>query len=740
MPMVPWKLKILNKEPVRAFFMCYLNITSKLFKQCFCYIYVSVKKQAYLIILLISIVFSGYSQSNRNIDSIQQLLKHETRDTLKVRHLYKLCWEYSSIDLQKAREYGNKALDLAVNINYKRGIAAALNNIGNTYYYSDDYETAIEYYIKSYKIRDIIGDKRGVSDNLNNIGVLYRARGKYSEALDYFLKSLKIDEELKDTNGVAACYNNVGLIMSDLKNFPKAKEYYQKSVNTYKASNNIFGSASSLNNLAILYEDNNQSDSALIAFQQALVLYQKNKNQNGIAACLINIAGILDKKGDHAKAKVFAEKSLKIREDFNDKEGIASCLLLLAKIENDEGNFKKAKQYLINAISISKEIDSKGTTTNAYKTAAEIYYNNKNYKEAYDFYQLYSTRKDSLFNKESLKTMNDLQIKYETDKKQKEIELLKKGNKIQELENSQKEAVLTKQKYIIYSFVFIIIVVITFSVILYKALKERQKANKQLELAYSQIEEKNKHITDSINYAKRIQTAMLKDEAHSNVNLPKHFILYLPKDIVSGDFYWMMEKDHYLYLAAADCTGHGVPGAFLALLGTSFLNEITSSDIIHHPAAILNLLRDKIVKELGYNGQTKDGMDISLIRINLKTNDTMWAGAYNPLWIIKQGAKEFIEIKADKQPVGYSDLMRDFTNHELKLDKGDQLFLFTDGFADQFGGPKGKKFKYKQIQQALLDVKDLACEEQKKHLQHVFTSWKGNLDQVDDVLLLGVKI
>lgn len=659
---------------------------------------------------------------------------------MKVKYLYKLCWEYSTINIDKAKEYGNKALDLATKINFKKGIAASLNNIGNIYYYNDDYPTAIDYYNRSYKIREQLGDKKGMSDNLNNIGVLYRVKGNYTKALEFFLKSLKVDEDLKDTNGVAACLNNIGLIMADLKNFNKAKEYYQKSVNAYEKSRNNYGSASALNNLALLYQEYNIKDSAVPVFFKALALYQKNEDKYGSASCYINIAGIYGEKGDKIKEKEYALKSLQLRREINDQEGIGSCLLMLAKIENESGKHTLALQYLNEAIKINKKIDSKQSLINTYKTAAKIYYDNGKYKEAYQYYQLFADHKDSLITKESLKSMADLQVKYETDKQKQEIELLKKENQIHELENNSKEAEINKQRTVIYSFIVLIIVIAAFSFFLFKALKARQKAAKKLELAYAQIEEKNKHITDSINYAKRIQTAMLKDEEHSSLHLPSHFILLLPKDIVSGDFYWAMEKENYLYIAAADCTGHGVPGAFLTLLGTSFLNEITSSEAIHTPAQILNLLRTKIVKELSQQGQTKDGMDISLIRIDLNSNQAMWAGAYNPLWILKSSEDKFIEVKADKQPVGFSDIMTDFNNNELQLDKGDQLYLFTDGFADQFGGEKGKKFKYKQIQRELLGARTLTMDEQKKHMLKVFRNWKGNLDQVDDVLLIGIKI
>ena len=691
-------------------------------------------KQYRLILLLYFIsVFKLGAQTNRNIDSFMVLLSKEKTDTMRVKYYYKLCFEYSTINPAKAKELGDKALELATKINFKKGIAASLNNIGNIYYYSDDYKTAIDYYSRSLKIREEIGDKKGMSDNLNNIGVLYRVKSNFAKALEYFLKSLQVDEELKDFEGVAACYNNIGLIMVDLKNFPKAKEYYLKSKNTYEKSGNPYGSASALNNLALLYVDYEQRDSALTTFATALELYRKTEDKYGSASCLINIAAIYGEKGDYKKEREFALKSLELRKEVDDNEGIASCLLMLAKIEDEEKNYSKAKEYLTQALIINKKIENKQALANAYQTAAGIFYNNGSYKDAYEYYKLFVNHKDSLLTKESLKSMADIQVKYETEKKEKEIELLKQGNQIHELE-------INKQRTVIYSIAFVLLIIVAFSFFLFKALKERQKVNKNLEFAYSQIEEKNKHITDSINYAKRIQTAMLKDEEHTSMHLPPHFIILLPKDIVSGDFYWAMEKENYLYLAAADCTGHGVPGAFLTLLGTSFLNEITSSDEIYTPSKILDLLRDKIVKELGRQGQTKDGMDISLIRLDLKTNVAMWAGAYNPLWLLKKDAEKFLEIKADKQPVGYSDIMTEFTNNELQLEAGDQVYLFTDGFADQFGGEKGKKFKYKQIQLALLGARTFTMEEQKNHMLKVFKNWKGNLDQVDDVLLLGIKI
>lgn len=280
-------------------------------------------------------------------------------------------------------------------------------------------------------------------------------------------------------------------------------------------------------------------------------------------------------------------------------------------------------------------------------------------------------------------------------------------------------------------------------------------------------EEKRKEILDSIHYAKRIQDALLKDQTQTQAHLPEHFILFRPKDIVSGDFYWAFEKtsastigetsgSRYLYLAVADCTGHGVPGAFLTMLGTSFLNEINATEELLTPAEILNQLRGRIIKELnqgGKIGESKDGMDISLIRLELGTADSdktllnphaqsltniQWAGANNPLYHISNNA--LFETKADKQPIGYADNLNPFTNHCFQIKKGDSLIIFSDGYADQFGGPRGKKFMYKQLKEIFLSHSIYEMKEQKEKLNVIFEEWKGDLEQVDDVCLIRIKV
>jgi serine phosphatase RsbU (regulator of sigma subunit) len=255
------------------------------------------------------------------------------------------------------------------------------------------------------------------------------------------------------------------------------------------------------------------------------------------------------------------------------------------------------------------------------------------------------------------------------------------------------------------------------------------------------IELKNKDITDSINYAKRIQEAILPTLENFKSLFPESFILFKPKDIVSGDFYWLTEKNGQILVAAADCTGHGVPGAFTSMIGNALLNEIVNDRTILEPGKILDALREGIIKALkqsGKEGESKDGMDISLCSINAKTKQLQFAGAYNPLFIVRKGT--LIEIKADKYPIGISDRKSLFTNHTLDLQKGDTLYIFSDGFADQFGGPDGKKFMRKRFKEHLLQIQAKNMDEQWKMLNLAITEWQGPIEQVDDILIIGIRI
>lgn len=271
---------------------------------------------------------------------------------------------------------------------------------------------------------------------------------------------------------------------------------------------------------------------------------------------------------------------------------------------------------------------------------------------------------------------------------------------------------------------------------------------KEIQIQKDSLEDKNREITDSIRYAKKIQTAFIPSEEKFNSFFKDSFVLFQPKDIVSGDFYWVYQKKELTYYVTADCTGHGVPGGFMTMLGLSFLDEIIVGLKKEEPSEVLDLMREKIISTLnqsGKVGESKDGMDISICCIDYKKMELRYAAANNNLYLVrKTGADEqkteLIELTADRQPCGYSDYAKPFSSHKISLNAGDCLYSFTDGYPDQFGGPNGKKFRYKQFEELLLQYSQNNFAAQKSYLHSAMQNWMGELDQVDDILVVGIKI
>jgi len=278
-----------------------------------------------------------------------------------------------------------------------------------------------------------------------------------------------------------------------------------------------------------------------------------------------------------------------------------------------------------------------------------------------------------------------------------------------------------------------------------KAILEREVKTRTQEVVQQKdvIERKNKDITDSINYAKRIQQAILPPKETMQKLFPQSFVLYKPKDIVSGDFYWVEQYGQYHFIAAVDCTGHGVPGAFMSIVGHNLLNQAVNEHGIGRPAVILNEMNKNLFKQFSQQSEAltvRDGMDIAICAVDPKNKKLQYAGANNPLWIIRNN--ELIQVKADKQPIGtyIGDGLKPFVNHEIELQKGDLIYIFSDGYADQFGGPQGKKFKYKSFQKLLLDNCNLSMDQQCSILDNSIEEWRGDLEQVDDILVIGIRI
>ena len=301
----------------------------------------------------------------------------------------------------------------------------------------------------------------------------------------------------------------------------------------------------------------------------------------------------------------------------------------------------------------------------------------------------------------------------------------------------QAEAIQT-QKIIILAAALALLLVFGLVYFVWRNYQNKKRANILLQAQKDQIAYQKQHITDSIEYAKMIQTAILPSMELFSHRL-EHFVLFKPRDIVSGDFYWAEEIDGKYLIVTADCTGHGVPGAFMSMLGISMLNEIIISKAISRPDLILNQLRDKIIEALKQEVGSilKDGMDMTICLFDLNTGQLQFSGANNPLYVVSEGLLS--QIKGDKMPVAIHELMEPFTLHQLELKQGDTFYTFSDGFADQFGGPERKKFLAKNFRNLLLSIQSLSMIEQRNRLDEVFTDYRKEVEQIDDVVVIGVK-
>jgi len=577
--------------------------------------------------------------------------------------------------------------------------AAAFNNIGYNADNKGNVVKAIEYYVKALKLREQAGDKKGIAESTNNLGSLYSYQNDMPAAISYYEKAVKLYEEIGDIKGSTQSLNNLGNGYNNMDNYSKAIEYNTKALHIQEKFDDKIGISNSLTNLGSTNEDLHD----------------------------INIA-----------ADYYA-KALKIREELGSKTGIAESLFNLGNLYFDNNKIEEARPLIDKSFKLAQELGFPKQVEDASFLLYKIYQKENNPAKALEMYKLYIQMRDSTNGIELVREATASQYKSQEDKLNIEYE---KQTAIGDAERK-------KQNLFMLLIVCVAVAIGIIAIIIFRNLQQYKKAKRIIERQKEIVEEKQKEILDSIRYAKRIQDAVLKEQEHVSAHLPRHFVLFEPKDIVSGDFYWSIEKDNYWYIAAADCTGHGVPGAFLTILGTSFLNEINASDAVLTPAEILDKLRSRMITELSVtnkeNNETKDGMDISLARLNLATNELMWAGANNPLWItsvVDAGKREYslIETAAHKQPIGFYPTITAYPNHITQLKKGDTFYLFTDGYADQFGGEKGKKLKYKTMKNIILDNADEHMEKQKQILLDYFIKWKGSYEQTDDVCIIGINI
>lgn len=738
--------------------------------------------------MLISVA-GVFSQSRAEIDSMYAETLKLADDTNKVNSLNELSWFcVNNSYLSKANTIGEKSYEISTKLNYTKGVAYATKSIAATHFYRGDYDKALIFYEKSHKSFNETGNKKGIAIAFRNLGNVYHQLGNYKTAIEYYFKSLKLREEINDRRGISAVYGAIGLVYMEQgkKERKFALEYFKKALVIDIELNNKNGMATNYLYIGNVYserliderlaEDRHIDERLPDIADSALIYFNKCKEiteEIGNIYLLAIVEGALGlnyyQRLEYDKAFEYYENSLQLYIKSGNKYGMAGLYNSLGVLFKEQNKIKEAKQYFLKSYNTAHEIQATNIEKVSSNELSLIYSSLGDFKNAFEFKIISSILKDSLQNKENTKKLTQLAMQYEFDKKE----------KLQELETQKREVIfqadIKRQKMTTNFFIALFSIVFVFAFFVYRSFRNKKRANKLLQEKNTEINqqreeieqqrdyaveqtgiisEQHKHITDSIVYAQRIQNAVLPPKEYLDSLLKEYFILYKPRDIVSGDYYWATEKDNKIILAVADCTGHGVPGAFMSLLGTSFLNEIvnkfdTSTGQEIQASNILDSLRIAVktsLRQTGKDTEAKDGMDMSLVIIDFEKNIMQYAGANNPIIIIRNN--ELIKHKADRMPVGiHYKGEKDFTNNIIDIQKDDAIYMFSDGYIDQFGGAAGRKYMIKRFSSLILQLWQRPMPEQEELFDDVIVKWqrhendKGEeFKQIDDILVVGFRV
>ncbi|WP_258541113.1 tetratricopeptide repeat protein [Parvicella tangerina] len=650
-------------------------------------------------------------------------------------------------EYQPAIAQYEKSIQIYTQINDSLGLARSLNNIAMVYKDAGDTEKAIALLQQANDICAPMGDYDLHNITLTNFGTIYTQKGDINKAIEYLFKAIKLQDKENDAYGLAHSYNTLASLYHSQEDFENAEVYFEKAIEQSKQANDFDILASCYNNLGFIHDLKEKDSLALVYYEKSLDLRLKINDRKGEAECYSNMGSYFLEHGDTLKGLDLIEQSIEIREETGEAEGLSNSYQKIAGIMLDRGELNKALDYGEKSYALAKQIGYSEDIRNSSLVLSQIQAQLGNFKEAYQMHVAYLAARDSLFNKENQKNIIQEQVDYEYAKKHLADSLnTAKTLEIAQLEkeHQQKELDKANQRNIAMLIgIVLLVVVVILAFFAYQNKKRSEQTISQQKIKVEEqkqlLEESNKEILDSITYAHRIQTAILPPEDLFKKHLPNSFVFYRPKDIVAGDFYWLEEIDDTVIFAAADCTGHGVPGALVSMICSNALTKVVMEDEITDPGKLLDRTRDLVIQTFAKsNEDVKDGMDISLCR--LKGRSLWWAGANNPLWIIKNQTNEIVEIKGNKQPVGlYSD-PKPFETHYLSLERGDTVYLFSDGYHDQFGGEKGKKLKTGSFKKLLLQNNHLEMPEIIERLDFFFNDWRGDFEQVDDVCVIGIRV
>ncbi len=655
------------------------------------------------------------------------------------------------------------------------GVAHLLLNIGIIYRINGEHQQSLKYLFMSLEHSQTLGVLGIQASALNQIGAIYRSQGNYSGALEYLFNSLRLFQQVKDSIGSATTLNNIGIVYFYQKNFKKSLEYYLASLELEVQREDEYGISISYINIGEVYKNLGEYDKALDYFLKALVLAKKTEDKDiegdSVGILYSEIGSIYCFLGDYGLSKSYLLRALKIFVNLENKQRLAECQFYLAELSVKTNAIDQAKAYLYQALDNGQKISALDIIANVNQKLSQIFELTNSTAKAFYHYKKFIEARDSIFNVEEMKQMVQTEMLYQFEREMQQTKLEQAKRDILVKENARRQKLVRNFLF----FAFIVLLVI--AVFIYRALKNKQRINRQLSHQQNQIlekneellqqqeeilaqrdeielknqvleqsqhtiEAKNERIISSIEYAQTIQQAILPNRQELYKFFPNHLVLFMPKDIVSGDFYWFSAIDDLLLAAVVDCTGHGVPGAFMSLIGNTLLNQIVNEWRTKDPAHILELMHKQVRHALNQDTSTSKAhasMDICLVAIDAAAKKATFAGASRPLFLVQN--RKVTRINGDPRSAGgfQREENRYYTNHTIDISQKTSLYLTTDGFMDQMN-PSFKKFGRHQFVQLIESVHTLNSDEQYKAIKQAFEEFSQGHEQIDDVCILGINL
>ena len=607
----------------------------------------------------------------------------------RIDRLNESVWQSRFSTSVTAEAEAEKMLKQSEKAKYRKGEADSRINLAAMAFYRSDNKAALRHLSEALKWYGNNRNEKGYVRALLIKGNIHESFGDYENTLKYWLEALNASSTANDTESKGEACSQLGLIYTRLCNFSKALDFFNRGLKIREGLNDENAVASSLNRIGMVLRQTKQYEESLSYYFRSLDIRKKNKQKTAIPWTLLGIGNTCEEMKKYPEAAGYYEEGAKGA----DRRCMLQCILGSGRVFSFMGEPDKAEEKLTEALGMAVGLKSFVLTADTYSALASHYERYRDFGKALKNFKKYLKARENYQSNEIQNRLSNVEIAHAVERSEQEKEIFR--------------------------------------------LK-----NVELKAAYNLIEEKNRDITSSISYAGRIQRALLPAVSDIPGLVKRIFLLYMPRDIVSGDFYWFADTGNHRVIVAADCTGHGVPGAFMSMLGISFLNKIVISGRVTDPGLILDRLGSEVIKSLKQKGgseDTRDGMDISVCSIDKKTGKILFAGAYNNMCLVRDG--ELYEYSADRMPVGYMEENdRKFRTQEVDCRKGDMIYLFSDGYEDQFGGPEQKKFKKANLKMLFSEIHGYPLKRQRKMLEKTHLQWKGDESQTDDILIMGYRL